>query len=173
MSKLTFWFLVGLFTFWGEAALSQYFLIADLKINFVLMIYILLVLRWKSPVLWVFALLFGLMMDTMTHSMLGVNGISFFVTILAAHWAGEWLYDDNFFSTMVFVCVLSFLEGGITLLLLKILENNISWNHLFFTIVAPLSLIQGVIAPFLLSLLKGAERMFSLNPESPTSSTPY
>lgn len=166
MKKHIFWLITMVVGLWIETAFGPLIEITNLKINLVLVLLILFNLRWKSAYLWCYALLFGLMTDALTHGMLGLSGLSFFLTIVAAHWVGEWLYDENFLSTFLFVSLLSFIEGGVVLVLLTLLEPGLSFNSALWGVVIPLSLIHGVISPFLNWIVTKIEQALHLKPDA-------
>ncbi|MBF0287525.1 MAG: rod shape-determining protein MreD [SAR324 cluster bacterium] len=166
MMKHIFWCIAGICGLWLEVSISSYVRIADLKINVVLIILLILMLRWKSPLLLFYGWAFGFMGDSLSHSILGVNALSFFLTLLLTRWIGEWIYDDNVLSTVLFVGLLSFAEGGVTLTLLKLLDTDLPWNFLFFKTVLPISIIHGLICPIFLIILLRFERFFHLDPEN-------
>lgn len=160
-----YWWLASLSALWFETALSHYAQIAGLKVNIVLMVLLILMLRWKSPYFLFYGLMVGLMTDALSHAMIGVNGLSFFLILILTRWVGEWFYNRSVVSTMLFVGGLSFIEGGIALTLLKLLDFSLPWNRLFFQVVPPLVLVQGLFSPLFLFLLTQLERFLHLHPE--------
>ncbi|MBF0276845.1 MAG: rod shape-determining protein MreD [SAR324 cluster bacterium] len=159
------WWISGIFGLWVQIALSHYMRIIDLKINIVLIVLLVMTLRWKSPFLLFYGLALGLMSDASSHSLIGINGLSFFLTLILTRWFGEWFYDKNVISTVFFVGILSVIEGGIALILLKLLTPDFPWNLLFFQKVVPLSVIHGLVSPFFLWALTRFERFLHLKPE--------
>ncbi len=160
-----YWWISGIAALWVESALSHYFSFLGLKINIVLIVLLIMTLRWKSPFLLFYGLAFGLMSDTISHSLLGVSGLSFFLTLILTRWFGEWFYDKNISSTLFFVSFLSLIEGGIALTLLKLLTPDLPWNLLFFQTVVSLSLVHGLVSPLFLGTLTRFERFLRLRPE--------
>ncbi len=166
-----FWCIAGICGLWLEVSISNHARIADLKINTVLIILLILMLRWKSPFILFYGWAFGLMTDSLSHSIHGLNALSFFMTLLLTRWVGEWIYDDNAFSTVLFVGLLSLVEGGFTLTLLKLFATDLSWNLLFLKNVLPISVVHGLISPIFLLLLIRFERFFHLDPENQITTT--
>ena len=163
--KYLFWGLGGLIGFWTEVVLNPTFQVLGYKIQFSWIALIIMILRWPSMFLVFYGLILGLMSDSFSHSMLGLYGISFFLTLLVARKIGESFYESNVFSTMIFVVFLSLIEGALSMLLLKLLLTEISWSSVFMQTVVPLSLIQGVLSPLVFFLLLRMESLFHLNPE--------
>lgn len=163
--KYLFWGIILLLGLWFETALSSYFRIAGLKVDVVLVLLLVLMLRWQSSAILFYGLFFGFMTDVLSHGMLGINGLSFFITIIIAKWIGKWLYDENLFSTFIFVGILSLVEGVIALLLLKILVIEIPWNHFFLKVIIPLAPIHGAIALIFYLGIVRLERYFHLQLE--------
>ncbi len=163
--KVIFWILIGLISLWTEATASSYLRIWDLKIDLVFIVLLLLMLRWKSSFLLFYGLVLGIITDALSHSMLGVYGLSYFLILSLTRWIGEWFYDNNIFSTFLFVALLSLLEGICALTLLKLLTPTLSWNTLFISVLVPLSLIHGLLSPPLLMIIIRVERILKLAPE--------
>lgn len=163
--KHLFWLILFLFGLWGETALSSYLQIAGFKINMVLILLIVVMLRWRPPMILFYGLIFGFMTDVHSHGILGVNGLSFFIILILAKWIGEWLYDENILTTFMSVSILSLVEGGIRLILLKILFTGMPWNLFFFKIILPLAPIHGVIAVIFSLIIVRLEKFFHLQTE--------
>ena len=163
--KYLFWGLGGLICFWMEVVLNPTFQILGFKIQFSWIALVIMILRWPSMYLVFYGLILGLMKDSFSHSMLGLYGISFFLTLIVGRKIGESFYESNVFSTMIFVVFLSLMEGALAVLLLKFLLTGISWTTVFMQTVVPLSLVQGVVSPFVFFLLIRMESRFHLNPE--------
>jgi len=60
---------------------------------------------------------------------------------------------------------LSLVEGGIRLILLKVLFLEMPWNHFLFTIVLPLAPIHGVTAVIFSLIIVRLEKFFHLKTE--------
>lgn len=166
-----YWWIANLGGLWIEIVLSNYVRIAGLKINIVLIVLLILMLRWKSPFLLFYGLILGMMVDTLSHAMVGVNGLSFFLTLILTRWVSDWFYDRNVVSTMILVGVLSFIEGAVALTLFKLLDPEFLWHFLFFQVVSPLAFIHGLLSPLFLIILIRFERFLHLRPEGQSSSS--
>lgn len=153
MKYFVFSVIIGLITFWGDVILSSYIRIGDLKINYVLILLIVLMLKWPASFLFFYGMFLGFMCDALSHGMIGIYGISFFLTLILAKWIGESFYEDNISSTMLFVLLLTAVEGGISVTLFKILIPGISWNSLFLENVVPLAVIHGIISPIIFGII--------------------
>ena len=164
-----YWGIAGLFALWLETGFSSYLQIAGFKINTVLIVLLILMLRWKSPFLLFYGLTLGLMSDAVSHSMIGVYGLSFFLILILTRWIGVWFYDKNLISTALFVAALSWLEGGVALTLFKLVNSDLSWNRFFFQTVSFVAIIQGLISPLFLVILIRMERILHLKPEEKPS----
>ncbi len=164
-----YWGVAGLLALWLETGFSSYLHIAGLKTNIVLIVLLILMLRWKSSYLLFYGLVLGLMTDAVSHSIIGIYGLSFFLVLILAQWISDWFYDKNTISTVFFVGLLSLIEGGIALTWFKILDSDFSWNLLFFQTVTFLAVIQGLISPLFLVMLIRMERILHLDPEGKPS----
>lgn len=163
--KHLFWFALFLFGLWIETAMSSYLHIAGFKINVVLILLIVVMLRWRSPALLFYGLMFGFMTDAHSHGIIGVNGLSFFIVSILAKWIGEWLYDENILTTFISVSILSLVEGGIRLILLKLLFVEMPWNYFLFTVILPLAPIHGAAAVIFSLIVVRLEKFFHLKIE--------
>ena len=164
-----YWSIAGLLAHWLETGFSNYLHIAGLKINIVLIVLLILMLRWKSPFLLFYGLILGLMADAVSHSIIGVYGLSFFLVLILTRWISDGFYDKKFISTILMVGLLSLIEGGIALTLFKVLNTELSWNRLFFQTVVFMAIIQGLISPLFLVILIRMEQILHLEPEEKPS----
>lgn len=167
--KHLYWIIIGLSALWLQAALSGHLMIAQIKVNFVLMSLLVMMLRWKSPFLLFWGLFLGLLMDALSHSMIGVYGMSFFITLILTRWLSEMFYDQNIFSTVLFVGVMTIVEGVTSLIILNIFSEHNEFNQLFFKVTLPLSILHGVCSIVVGFILIRCERGFNLDPEYSTS----
>ncbi|MGK5091818.1 rod shape-determining protein MreD [Deltaproteobacteria bacterium TL4] len=157
-----FWILSGLFSFWIEVLFSRTLQIAGFKLDLVFITLIILTLRWQNPFLLFYGLLLGMMSDAFSHSMIGLYGISYFLSLIIVRWVGDSFYENNVFSTVFFVFLLSIVEGGLAAFFLKIL-SQLSWNTLFFQTELPVAVIQSLISPLLFLILRKTEAVMHLN----------
>lgn len=160
--KYLFWLTVGLCSIWISLIVNAYFPFFGIKINFIFIGMLLLLLRWADPFLLFLGSFLGLVQDALSHSMLGVYGLSFFLSFLIAKRVGESLYGSNFFSTPVFVFLFSCLEGSLSFFIFKLLSPQITWNMLFFQPILGIALVQAMISPLILWALQKGELSFRL-----------
>ena len=162
--KYLYWIFICLAALTFEAAMSSYLVFLGYKVDFVLLVLMILMLRWKSSSLIFIGAGMGLMCDALSHSMLGVYGISYLLTMILARSVGEWFYDENVFSTLLFAGVLTIAEGSIALIFFKTLMPWMSWNSQMLGTVLPLAAMHALVSPIILAILLRLERLFHVTP---------
>ena len=126
--------------------------------NLVLVTLLAITLRWRDTFAFLYAAALGVALDSFTHSLLGVYGISFFIVALAARVAGNAMYEDNILSATIAVFGLSVLEGVAFVSIFRTLDRQVPWWSWVMFRVLPESLYNAVLAPFAFLALARLER---------------
>ena len=152
--------LIGAFL---NIVLNSYVQLGSLKINWILIIMLVLTFRHSShliPFLGIFA---GLICDALSHGIMGLYAISFFVTLLLARLLNKLFYANTFFTVGLAVLSISVFEGWISILLLGMLGTEINQSSLVLSTVLPLSVLHGLGAPVILLGVIWCEKLFLRN----------
>jgi rod shape-determining protein MreD len=126
--------------------------------NLVLVTLLAVALRWRDTFVFVYAALLGVALDSFSHGVLGVYGISFFGVALAARVAGGAMYEDNILSGTMAVFGLSLLEGIVFTSVFRVLDREVPWWNWVLARVLPGSLYNALLAPFVFMGLMRLER---------------
>ena len=148
---------------WLNIVLNSYVQLGSLKINWILIIMLVLTFRHSShliPFLGIFA---GLICDALSHGIMGLYAISFFVTLLLARLLNKLFYANTFFTVSLAVLSISVFEGWISILLLGMLGTEINQSSLLLSTVLPLSVLHGLVAPVILLGVIWCEKLFFKN----------
>ena len=148
---------------WLNIVLNSYVQLGSLKINWILIIMLVLTFRHSShliPFLGIFA---GLICDALSHGIMGLYAISFFVTMLLARLLIKLFYANTFFTVGLAVLSISVFEGWISILLLGMLGTEINQSSLLLSTVLPLSVLHGLVAPVILLGVIWCEKLFLKN----------
>jgi rod shape-determining protein MreD len=119
-------------------------------------------LRWRDTFIFVYAAALGVALDSFSHGLLGVYGISFFAVTFAARLAGAAMYEDNILSATLAVFGLSLIEGLGFVSIYKVLDKQVGWWSWMFFRVLPGSFYNAVCAPIVFLALAKLERWLKL-----------
>ena len=148
---------------WLNIVLNSYVQLGSLKINWILIIMLVLTFRHSShliPFLGIFA---GLICDALSHGIMGLYAISFFVTMLLARLLNKLFYANTFFTVSLAVLSISVFEGWISISILGMLGTEINQTSLVLFTVLPLSVLHGLGAPVILLCVIWCEKLFLRN----------
>ena len=148
---------------WLNIVLNSYVQLGSLKINWILIIMLVLTFRHSShliPFLGIFA---GLICDALSHGIMGLYAISSFVTMLLARLLNKLFYANTFFTVGLAVLSISVFEGWISISLLGMLGTEINQSSLLLSTVLPLSVLHGLVAPVILLGVIWCEKLFLKN----------
>ncbi len=134
------------------------FAIWDIRPNLVLVTLLAATLRWRDTFMFVYAAAAGVALDSFTHGLLGVYGISFFVVSIAARLAGNAMYEDNILSATIAVFGLSIVEGLVFASVFRMLDREVGWWSWVLLRVLPGSVYNAAIAPLVFMGLARLER---------------
>ena len=148
---------------WLNIVLNSYVQLGSLKINWILIIMLVLTFRHSThliPFLGIFA---GLICDALSHGIMGLYAISFFVTLLLARLLNKLFYANTFFTVSLAVLSMSVFEGWISISILGMLGTEINQTSLVLSTVLPLSVLHGLGAPVILLGVIWCEKLFLRN----------
>ncbi len=120
------------------------------KLNWVLMILVILAFQQSNRLMPFLAIFAGICCEVFSHGMFGVYGISFLFVILLTHWLSAWFYSHTLLLMMILFFVLTLLEGFFSLTLLEWSQDDIRWSWNLINMTLPLALIHAFVGPFLL-----------------------
>ena len=84
--RLTIFFISFiLFGIWLNIVFNNYFQIGGYKVNWILLFMLILTFRNTKILIIFFGALIGLVMDALSHGIMGLYGTSFFLTLLIRH----------------------------------------------------------------------------------------
>jgi len=145
---------------WLNIVFNNYFQLGGLKINWMLIFMLVLTFRHPSLLLPFVGVLAGLICDALSHGIMGLYGISFFVTLLIARQMIKAFYADTFYSVSIVVLAMSFFEGWVSLLILGQFEDSVKQFSLLMTSTLPLAILQGLVAPIILKSVIWGEKFY-------------
>ena len=146
---------------WLNIVFNNYFQIGGLKINWMLIFMLVLTFRHPSLLVVPFVgVLAGLICDALSHGIMGLYGISFFVTLLLARQVIKSFYANTFFSVGIAVLGMSFFEGWISLSILGQFEESLNQFPLIMTSTLPLAVLQGLVTPIILQSVTLGEKLY-------------
>ena len=143
--------------------LNSYVQLGSLKINWILIIMLVLTFRHSTHLIPFFGILAGLICDALSHGIMGLYAISFFVTLLLARLLNKLFYANTFFTVSLAVLSMSVFEGWISISILGMLGTEINQTSLVLSTVLPLSVLHGLVAPVILLGVIWCEKLFIRN----------
>ena len=156
---------VGLMFFGAclNIVLNSYVQLGSLKINWILIIMLVLTFRHSTYLIPFLGILSGLICDALSHGIMGLYAISFFVTLLIAGLLNKLFYANTFFTVSIAVLSMSVFEGWISISILGMLGTEINQSSLVLSSVLPLSVLHGLGAPLILLGIMWCEKLFLRN----------
>ena len=143
--------------------LNNYVQLGSLKINWILIIMLVLTFRHSTHLIPFLGILAGLICDALSHGIMGLYAISFFVTLLIARLLNKLFYANTFYTISLAVLSMSVFEGWISISILGMLGTEINQSSLVLSKVLPLSVLHGLGAPLILLGLMWCEKLFLRN----------
>lgn len=153
---------LGLLTLGLQITVVPNLAIWDIRPNLVLVTLLAATLRWRDTFVFVYAAALGVALDSFTHGLLGVYGISFFAVSIVARLAGNAMYEDNIFSATIAVFGLSIVEGLVFVSVFRMLDRQVGWWGWVLLRVLPGSVYNAVCAPLVFIGLARLERWLRL-----------
>ena len=148
---------------WLNIVLNSYVQLGSLKINWILIIMLVLTFRHSTYLVPFLGILSGLICDALSHGIMGLYAISFFVTLLLARLLNKLFYANTFFTISLAVLSMSVFEGWISISILGMLGTEIDRSSLLLSTVLPLSVLHGLGAPLILLGIIWCEKLFLRN----------
>ena len=148
---------------WLNIVLNSYVQLGSLKINWILVIMLVLTFRHSThliPFLGIFA---GMICDALSHGIMGLYAISYFATLLLARLLNKLFYANTFYTVSLAVLSMSVIEGWISISILGMLVTEINQSSLVLSTVLPLSVLHGLGAPVILLGVIWCEKLFLRN----------
>ena len=148
---------------WLNIVLNNYVQLGSLKINWILIIMLVLSFRHSTHLIPFLGILAGLICDALSHGIMGLYAISFFVTLLIGRLLNKLFYANTFYTVSLAVLSMSVFEGWISISILGMLGTEIDRSSLLLSTVLPLSFLHGLGAPLILLGIMWCEKLFLRN----------
>ena len=145
---------------WLNIVFNHYVQIVGLKINWILIFLLIHTFRQLNLGIAFFGILAGLILDALSHGIMGLYGTSFFLTLLITTQIKKVFFANTFTSISLAVFSMSIIEGLISSSILSIFELELEISDLMLSETLPLSLLQGVITPVILQFVIWGENLF-------------
>ena len=145
---------------WLNIVFNHYVQIVGLKINWILIFLLIQTFRQLNLGIAFFGILAGLILDALSHGIMGLYGTSFFLTLLITTQIKKVFFANTFTSISLAVFSMSIIEGLISSSILSIFEPELKISDLMLSATLPLSLLQGVITPVILQFVIWGENLF-------------
>ena len=148
---------------WLNIVLNSYVQLGSLKINWILIIMLVLTFRHSTHLIPFLGILAGLTCDALSHGIMGLYAISFFITLLIARLLNKLFYSNTLLTVSLAVLSMSVVEGWISISILGMLGTEINQTSLVLSTVLPLSVLHGLGAPVILIGVIWCEKLFLRN----------
>ena len=159
--RLTIFFLSFImFGIWLNIVFNNYVQIGGLKINWILLFMLILTFRNTKMLIIFLGVLIGLVMDALSHGIMGLYGTSFFLTLLITSQVKKFFFANTFFAVSIAVFSMSIFEGWVSLSILGMFEPELDIYSQLMKSTLPLALLQGFITPIILQLVIWGENIF-------------
>ena len=145
---------------WLNIVFNHYVQIVGLKINWILIFLLIQTFRQLNLGIAFFGILAGLILDALSHGIMGLYGTSFFLTLLITSQIKKVFFANTFTSISIAVFSMSIIEGLISSSILSIFEPELEISDLMLSSTLPLSLLQGLITPVILQFVIWVENLF-------------
>ncbi len=145
---------------WLNIVFNHYVQIVGLKINWILIFLLIQTFRQLNLGIAFFGILAGLILDALSHGIMGLYGTSFFLTLLITTQIKKVFFANTFTSISLAVFSMSIIEGLISSSILSIFEPELEISDLMLSATLPLSLLQGLITPVILQFVIWGENLF-------------
>ena len=145
---------------WLNIVFNNYIQIGGLKINWILVFMVILAFRHSKLVIRFVGILAGLVMDALSHGIMGLYGTSFFLTLLLISHLNKLFYANTFFGVSLAVLIMSIFEGWISLSILGMFEPGFELSSHLLALTLPLALLQGLMTPIILQFVIWSENLF-------------
>lgn len=144
---------------WLIIVFNNYFQLAGLKINWLLLFMLVLTFRHSTLLLAFIGILAGSICDALSHGIIGLYGTSFFITLILVSQANSLFYVKSTLAVSLGVFIMTLFEGWLSLSILDMLEPGINQASLMLTSILPVAVMHGVITPITLQMITWAENL--------------
>ena len=110
---------------WLNIVFNHYVQIVGLKINWILIFLLIQTFRQLNLGIAFFGILAGLILDALSHGIMGLYGTSFFLTLLITTQIKKVFFANTFTSISLAVFSMSIIEGLISSSILSIFEPEL------------------------------------------------
>ena len=145
---------------WMSLVFNNYVQLFGIKINWLLVFVIILSFRYPKLSLPLVSILAGLICDSHSHGIMGLYGISFFLTTLIVIQLKKILYYNNFYSISLVVSVMTIIESWISLSILGWFETGLDKTSLILNSTLLLAIMHGLITPIIFKIILWGENIF-------------
>ena len=145
---------------WLNIVFNNYVQIGGLKFNWILILMVILAFRHSKLIIGFVGILAGLIMDALSHGIMGLYGTSFFLTLLLISHLNKLFYANTFFAVSLAVIIMSIFEGWVSLSILGMFEPGFEMSNHLLTLTLPLALLQGLMTPIILQFVIWSEKLF-------------
>ena len=145
---------------WLSIVFNNYVQFGGLKVNWLLIFMLILTFRHSKLLIAFLGMLAGLIMDSLSHGIIGLYGTSFFLTLLLIIQVSKLFYANTFLAVSLAVFSMSIFEGGISLLIIDLLEPGLELSTTLLTSTLPVALLQGLMTPIILQFIIWGEELF-------------
>lgn len=160
MRLLFFTLGVVFFGTWMNIVFNNYFQIVGLKINWLLLLMLVLSFRFSNLLFPFVSIFAGIICDALSHGIMGIYGSSFFLTILLVSQVKKVFYSNTFLSISIAVVGMSIFEGWLSIFILGLFQPELQQSSLIITKIIPISIIHGFLTPIILNFIIWGENVF-------------
>ena len=141
---------------------NNYVQLLGMKINWMLVFVIVMSFRFSKLTIPIVGILAGLICDAHSHGIMGLYGVSFFITTLIVIQIKKILYSNSFFTIGLVVSTMTIIESWISLTILGWFEPDLDKTSLMLNSILLLALLHGFITPLIYKLILWTENIFLL-----------
>ena len=145
---------------WLSIVFNNYVQFGGLKVNWLLMFMLILTFRHSKLLIVFLGMLAGLMMDALSHGIIGLYGTSFFLTLLLIIQVSKLFYANTFLAVSLAVFSMSIFEGWISLSIIDMFEPGLELSTNLLTSTLPVAILQGLMTPIILQFIIWGEELF-------------
>ena len=160
MRLFTTFLILMLIGLWMNIVFNHYVQIVGLKFNWILVFLLIQTFRQSNLGIAFFGILAGLIMDALSHGIMGLYGTSFFLTLLITNQVKRVFFANTLTALGLAVVSMSIVEGWISIIILSIFEPELELSNLILSVTIPLSLLHGLVAPIILQFVIWVENLF-------------
>jgi len=145
---------------WLNIVFNHYVQIVGLKINWILIFLLIQTFRQSNLGIAFLGILAGLVLDALSHGIMGLYGTSFFLTLLITNQVKRVFFANTYTAISLAVFSMSIIEGCISLIILSLFEPELELFRLILSTTLPLSLLHGLVTPIILQFVIWVEKLF-------------